>query len=314
MDLRQLNALVAVADHASFSAAARALHTVQSNVSTHVARLERELGVTLVNRSGGALTDEGEIVVERARRIQSELDALTDDVAAVRDEVSGSVNAGMIGSTARWLAPGVLNAMNDAHPKVNLVLHDAATSALAPLLAAGQVDLGVLALPIDDPDLVGEPLFEEESVLVAPNDHVLAKHKGALTITDLADHELLLLPKGTTFRDELDTVAESAGVELQTRAEVDGMRLVASMAFHGYAPAVVPASAAPAGILGDWSAMPVEGLPRRVVGLAHRKRALLSAPSRAFVAILAQVVASRASDQPGIHPSPELLTRIDSAH
>ena len=60
MDLRQLGALVAVADHRSFSAAARALHTVQSNISTHVARLERELGVTLVDRATGKLTPEGE--------------------------------------------------------------------------------------------------------------------------------------------------------------------------------------------------------------------------------------------------------------
>ena len=60
MDLRQLAALAAIADHGSFSAAAKALFTVQSNVSAHVARLERELGVTLVDRSRGCLTDEGE--------------------------------------------------------------------------------------------------------------------------------------------------------------------------------------------------------------------------------------------------------------
>ena len=66
MDLRQLTTLVAIADHGSFSAAARALYTVQSNVSGHVARLERELGVTLVDRQRGGLTDEGVIVVERS--------------------------------------------------------------------------------------------------------------------------------------------------------------------------------------------------------------------------------------------------------
>ncbi|MEO6989793.1 MAG: LysR family transcriptional regulator, partial [Aquihabitans sp.] len=80
MDLRQLAALTAVADHRSFSAAARALHTVQSNVSTHVARLERELGATLVDRTTGELTNAGELVVGRARRIQTELEALTADV------------------------------------------------------------------------------------------------------------------------------------------------------------------------------------------------------------------------------------------
>jgi hypothetical protein len=66
MDLRQLQALTAIADHGSFSAAAVALHTVQSNVSSHVARLEKELGVPLVDRHAGQLTEEGQAVVELA--------------------------------------------------------------------------------------------------------------------------------------------------------------------------------------------------------------------------------------------------------
>src|SRR5205823_13843422 len=96
MDLRQLNAVVAVADEGSFSAAADALHTVQSNVSTHVARLERELGAPLIDRSNGCrLTEEGQAVVERARRVAAELDALVSDVAALRNEVRGSVSLGV---------------------------------------------------------------------------------------------------------------------------------------------------------------------------------------------------------------------------
>ena len=74
MDVRQLQALVAVAEHGTFSGAAKALHTVQSNISAHVARLERELGVKLVDRHSGRLTAEGTAVVARARRVQSELD------------------------------------------------------------------------------------------------------------------------------------------------------------------------------------------------------------------------------------------------
>src|SRR5438874_1871649 len=111
MDLRQLAALVAVAEHGTFSAAADALHTVQSNVSTHVARLERELGTTLVDRSAGRLTEEGELVVARARRVHAELDALAADVASLRHEVEGTTRVGVIGTTARWLVPTLLTAM-----------------------------------------------------------------------------------------------------------------------------------------------------------------------------------------------------------
>src|SRR5688572_20848259 len=121
MDLRQLGALVAVADHGSFSAAARALHTVQSNVSTHIARLERELGATLVDRSSGSLTPEGDIVASRARRIQAELEALVVDVASLREEVTGTARIGIIGTTARWLVPHLVEAMGERHGKVRVV-------------------------------------------------------------------------------------------------------------------------------------------------------------------------------------------------
>src|SRR5882724_5283993 len=124
MDLRQLAALVAVAETGTFSAAADRLHTVQSNVSTHVARLERELGVTLVDRTSGTLTEEGAAVVGRARRIHAELDALVADVASVNSEVSGTVRIGVIGTTARWLVPPLLEAMSDRYPRVHVVLVD----------------------------------------------------------------------------------------------------------------------------------------------------------------------------------------------
>ncbi|HVN50261.1 MAG TPA: LysR family transcriptional regulator, partial [Acidimicrobiales bacterium] len=127
MDLRQLAALVAVAEAGSFSAAARRLHTVQSNVSTHVARLERELDVVLVDRASGELTEAGSAVVTRARQIQAELDALEGDMASLHDEVSGHVRLGVIGTTARWVVPPLLVAMTERHPRVHLVVVDATT-------------------------------------------------------------------------------------------------------------------------------------------------------------------------------------------
>ena len=128
MDLRQLRALVAVADHASFSAAARSLHTVQSNVSTHIARLERELGVILVERSTGKLTVEGEAVVERARRIEAELQAIDADLASNAGEVRGVVRMGVIGTTARWLVPALLRELSARYPRVQLIVIDATTT------------------------------------------------------------------------------------------------------------------------------------------------------------------------------------------
>src|SRR6187399_2369728 len=146
MDLRQLSAIVAVADHRTFSAAARALHTVQSNISTHVAHLERELGVTLVDRATGKLTEEGTTVVARARRVLSEVEALIADVAAVSREVEGIARVGIIGTTARWLAPRLLEAMEQRFPRVTVVIVDATTTSLLPQLHSGLLEVAIIAL------------------------------------------------------------------------------------------------------------------------------------------------------------------------
>lgn len=303
MDLRQLRVLVAIADHGSFSAAARALHTVQSNVSTHVARLERELGSTLVDRSDGTLTEEGEAVVERARRIDSELAAIESEVASLHDEVSGHVRLGVIGTTARWLVPRLLEALAAEHPGVATVVVDATTTSLVPQLSSGRLDLAVVNLPVDEPEVTTEPLFDEETVLVAPSHHPLARH-GRVTLEEVAQHPLLLSAPGTAFRRELDHAAAAARVTLQARAEIDGMRLLASLAFQGFGAAILPASAAPGWVGGDWRRIPVEGVPGRSVGLARRRRGLLSAPARALRQVLFSVVRGAVDSQPGIHPAP----------
>ena len=108
MDVRQLSTLVAIADHGTFSAAARSLYTVQSNVYAHISRLEKELGVILVDRAHGGLTEEGARVVERARRVLNEMDDITADMASRHEDVSGQTRLGVIGTTARWLIPQML--------------------------------------------------------------------------------------------------------------------------------------------------------------------------------------------------------------
>lgn len=301
MDLRQLAALVAVAETGTFSAAAEALHTVQSNVSTHVARLERELGATLVDRAAGRLTEEGELVVARARRIHAELDALASDVTSLRADVAGATRLGMIGTTGRWLVPAVLVAMEARHPKVKVTVLEGNTTNLLPQLVGGNVDMAVVNFPADDPDIVVEPLFEEDLVLVAPNSHVLAD-RTRVSLADLAEHELLMPPPGASYRAELDKVAAKAGIKFRTKAELDGLRLTASMAIEGYGAAVLPSSAVPSWLTGDFQRITIRGVPRRRVGLGRRRRGLPSAPARALDEVLREQVVVRASGIPGLYP------------
>src|SRR6202166_4471866 len=245
MEIRHLQALVLVSEHGSLSSAADHLGTVQSNISAHVARLERELGTTLVDRSAGRLTADGEVVVARAYRVMGELDALVADVGALREAVAGNVRVGMIGTTARWLVPMLLADLSELHPRLHLIVADGTTLGLEPQLAAGRFDLAVLTFPVPGRDLVSEPLFDQDIVMVVAVDDAPLSGAERIDLTDLERFELLLPAPGTPFRGEIDAAVKPAGVRLRPRVELDGVRLLASLTFEEYGPALLPATAVP---------------------------------------------------------------------
>ncbi|MEZ5164948.1 MAG: LysR family transcriptional regulator substrate-binding protein [Acidimicrobiales bacterium] len=144
-------------------------------------------------------------------------------------------------------------------------------------------------LPVDDPDIDTDMLFTEERIIITPLDHPLAEHE-VIDLAALADYEILLPPKGTAFRDEIDTDARRAQVTLRARAEVDGLRLLSSLAFQGFGPTLVPSSAAPSWLTGEWKRVAVDGLSPRVVGLATRRRRSPSAPTRTLAALIRDIV------------------------
>jgi len=306
MDLRQLAALTAVGEHRSFSAAARSLHTVQSNVSAHVAKLENELGVVLVDRSDCSFTDAGELVAARARRIEAELDALGGDLASSEQAVSGSVRLGMIGTTARWLLPLLLPAVAQRHSGIRLTIIDATTTSLIPQLLARRLDLAVVNLPVHSEDVSAELLFEERHVLIVPRGHPLSG-RDEIDPTELSRHPLLLPPPGTSFRDELDLAMTRFGVRLEAAAEVDGVRLLATLAFEGFGASIVPSSAVSRRAGSEWTRVGITGLAPRAVGLATERRALLSNAARAVHAMVLDQCREHAADfaeiEPAIAPS-----------
>lgn len=301
MDLRQLHALVAVAETGTFSAAADVLHTVQSNVSAHVARLEKELGVKLVERAGGVLTPEGQVVVARARRVQGELEALVSDVAALRHDVSGTVRLGLIGTTGRWLAPLLLETIARRHAGIQLALFEGTSTSLEPQLSSGRLDLAVVNLPVSTTEFFTLPLFDEDLVLVVHVGDPLAKRR-SVTMADLDGMPLLLPMPGSGLRAELDAAARAAGVSFVALAELDGVRLIASLTFEGNGPAILPATAVPGFLRHEWRSIAIEGLPRRRIGVAQPRRGLPSAPARAVLRLLQELVVDGAQEQPGIHP------------
>lgn len=299
MEIKQLQSLVAISEHGSFSGAAKALGTVQSNISAHIARLERQLGVNLVDRTSGRLTDEGEMVLVRARRVIHELEDIDADIHSLGESAIGDCRIGTLGTTARWLMPPLLGSLSRHHPGVRTTIVEGATSSLIPRLASGEIDAAIVHLPIVDMELDTTELFAEELFLIAPTSHVLASRE-SISIAELSEHQLLLAPRGTAQRRIIDRAAANQGVTLRSQAEIDGVRLMASLVFEGFGAAIVPASAVPGWLKGDFVRVSVPDLPRRVVGWVQRPR---PKPNRATLAVrdrVVEVVRRHGPRQPGI--------------
>jgi LysR family transcriptional regulator, hydrogen peroxide-inducible genes activator len=299
VDVRQLAALVAIADHGTFSAAARALFTVQSNVSSHIARLEKELGTVLVDRAHGGLTDDGARVVERARRVLRELDDIAAEMAQRGDDVVGDVRLGMLGTTARWLLPRLLAEMSARLPHVRVIVAEGSTSVLIPALLSGQYDAAIVHLPVDEPELTIEPLFAEDLLLLVGDGHPLAG-RPTIHLAELAGHRLLLPPPGSALRRVLDRAALSVGAQLEAEAEVDGVRLLAALAVDGHGAAIVPATAVPQRPDGRFATVHVPELPPRVVALTSHRRPGPSGAAEALFGVLRAVLPGRALEQAGV--------------
>jgi len=302
MDVKQMQALVAIADHGTFSAAADALGTVQSNVSGRIARLERELDTELIDRQTGHLTGSGEIVCARARRILSEMSSIASDVVALGADIQGQVVVGMIGTTGRWLVPRLVSVQRQEYPLIRLRIVEGTNSTLEPSLVQGKLDLAVLSQPVVSSDLNDTDLFSEDLVLIVPIDSQIARRHQPVELDELVGLDLLLPLEGTPIRNEIDEACDTRGIRLTPLVELDGLRTLASLVFDGYGNAILPATALSQHLRDRFVGIPIVGLPPRHVGLAIRRLGFPATPVRAIREVLFQLVAEGDSLPPGVHP------------
>jgi LysR family hydrogen peroxide-inducible transcriptional activator len=293
---------VAISEHHTFSKAADALGTVQSNISSRVARLEAELASELVERSTGRLTESGAVVVDRARRILAELAAIASDVSELNADIRGEVALGMIGTAGRWIVPLLLQALKSEYPHIRLRITEGTNSVIEPQLVSGQLDLAVLAWPIEAPELSETDLFSEDLVLIVEKTHPLGRHE-SVNFHDLAPFELLLPYPGTPLRREIDDASTAQGVTLRPLVELDGLRTIASLTFDGHGASILPATMLTPHLRDTFAGVPIEGIAQRRVCLARRRFGFPAAPVRAIGALLSDVVASATSAPAGIYLS-----------
>ena len=157
--MTRLRVLVAVAEHGSVTAAARALNYAQPSVSHHLARLEAETGATLTQRSGRGirLTDAGRLLAGRAEDILGRLDAAERELAAHVEQRQERIRLAGFASALATIVPAALSRLAAGHPGIDLLLTEAEEPEAMRMLRAGQVDVALVARHMQDGTLIGPP-------------------------------------------------------------------------------------------------------------------------------------------------------------
>ena len=247
MELRHLRTFVAVAEEGSFTRASDRLHLVQSAVSAGVRTLERELGVTLFDRSTHEvhLSDAGEALLPEARRTLAAAAAAREAVDQVRGGLRGTVVLGTMQAQAMYRInlPRLLAAFKDEHPAVALnVRHAGGSSEMTDEVRHGRLDLAFVALPGRSwPGVRLTPLGREPIALALPAGHPLAG-RVSIELAELRDQTLVDLPTGWGTRMAIDRSFAAAGVRRTVTYELNDTSSMIEFIRHGLALGMLPPS------------------------------------------------------------------------
>ena len=294
MELRQLRYLEAVARHRHFTRAAEELHVAQSAVSNQVRRLERELGVELLERTTRSveLTAAGQIAVARARAALAQADGLGADLDELRGLVRGTIAIGALLPAGHLDLPVLLAEFNRRYPGIEIEFREGTASDMKAHLARGELDAAfVLEAGPQPPELGRLELSEAEMVLAMSPEHALAG-KSPLPIERLDGQNLIAFRRGSSVRHALDLALERAGATPRIALEGSDLLLIRALAAQGFGLAVLPRSFAelPGPPLSVRPLRPQVKLP---VVLLWREAASQAPATRAFL----EFVAEEAGDQ-----------------
>ncbi|KAA9130800.1 LysR family transcriptional regulator [Marinihelvus fidelis] len=203
MNLRALKYLIKLAELQHFSRAADACYVSQPTLSTQIRKLEEELGVQLVERAprNVQLTPVGKDVVARARHVLRDVEQIYSVARRSRDPETGTLRLGLFPTLAPYLLPHVMPGIRQRFPRLRLELAEEKTADLLNKIDDGELDAGLIALPVGHDNLEHEVLFEEPFVMALPQNHPLAS-KDSIDVGDLDGAELLLLEDGHCLRDQ----------------------------------------------------------------------------------------------------------------
>ena len=231
MEIRQLKAFLAIAEAKTFTAGARRVNVTQAAISMQIRQLEEEVGLPLFTRTPRRviLTEAGEHLLERARKILREHDAAVAEIAEIAGSEHGRLRIGAASGTfAMNQLPVILQEIRRKYPNSELTVTAGTSSRLVDRILHGEIDTAFVSLPVDNLSISTESLFSDEIVAVAWPGHPLAKEK-YISAATLAGENLILGERGGNTRRMIDEFFAAANVRPNITMELSRQEAINRM-------------------------------------------------------------------------------------
>jgi len=246
MEIRQLRALVAIAETHTFTAAAERVHVTQAAISMQIRQLELETGMLLFVRTPRrcVLTHAGERLLERARRILRE----HDDALAELSELSGTAHGRLRLGTASAMfssdqLPRILKILRTRCENVEVTVTSGTSETLVKQIVAGDLDIAFVSLPVEVRGVQTELMIKDELIAIANPEHPLA-HKRVISAFELAGQKLILGERGGNTRRLIDQFFAEAGLRPVVAMELSRLTSIKRMVESGMGIGIVPVRSA----------------------------------------------------------------------
>jgi len=214
MEIRQLKAFLAIAEAKTFTAGARRVNVTQAAISMQIRQLEEEVGLQLFTRTPRRviLTEAGEYLLERARKILREHDSALAEIAEVAGAEYGRLRIGTASGTfAMHQLPSILQKVKEKFPNSELTVSSGTSQRLVDKMMHGEIDIAFVSLPVDNANITTESIFSDEIVAIAHPKHSLANEK-FISAATLAGEDLILGERGGNTRRMIDEFFAAANV------------------------------------------------------------------------------------------------------
>jgi LysR family hydrogen peroxide-inducible transcriptional activator len=242
MNIRDLEYLTALDKYRHFGKAARHSYVSQPTLSGQIKKLEEELGVVLIERGkrrAVVFTEAGRAILQRAKAVLEETQKIYEIAQRYKKPLAGTLKLAAIPTVGPYVLPLVHHPLREAFKDLRFVLSEMTTEQIIAALRNGDIDVGLMALPLSRDGLAELPLFEESFSLALPGEHPHAGQK-QVSKSRLGDQKLLLLEEGHCFRHQALAVCNSYNTPVHQEYRGSGLETLRYMVQMGEGATLVP--------------------------------------------------------------------------